>query len=115
MLNRIADRVSNFFTPRLRPVEINIVSVDNKSEKEIKTSFHAKFRMGSNAFRGLYFDTKGTFETDQVIDNRTLIQILETTDLDKYVELNLKGRDVGEFSYFYHYNDNSLRITFSTF
>jgi hypothetical protein len=115
MFASLLKRITDYWKPGIKPIEISILSVDKIQDTEFKTLFVAKFRLGSPAGRDMYFNTTGTFRTDSVIDLQTLTGILETTDVDKYVKLNMKNRSKGDFNYEYLHNNNSLTINFDVF
>lgn len=106
----------NILQQKLKPIEINIESVEKISDLKSRTNFKVTFQIGFFFnLRRLRFESKGTFETGETIDKGVLIKILESTDHDKFIDSNMKKRNVGNFDYQYLHNGNWLTINYSTF
>lgn len=106
----------NFLSKVLKPVELKIVS--NKKVTDLKTfiefivTFEIKFFFNT---KNLRFETRGEFETGESINQKTLGDIINATDYNRYIDLNMKNRGKGHFEYSYLYRDNWLTITYKTF
>lgn len=61
------------------------------------------------------FQTKGALETDELINQETLSEIINETDYTKYMDLNLKNIEKGSFEYEYMYRSNPFIINYTTF
>src|SRR6187549_3089055 len=105
MFDSLLKRLTNYWEPKIEPIGVSILSVDKISDNEFKTLFDVRFKIGPPSGRRWRFDTKGSFENKATIDEQTLIEILKTTDYEKYVKLNMKRREMGDFNYEYHHND----------
>jgi hypothetical protein len=108
--------LTNLFKRNLKPIVLDIESRDKLSGSNTRINFNVIFKVAFfwNA-RDMSFESKGVFETRETIDKETLTKILETTDQDSFLELNMKRRELGNFDYQYLYNNNCLIVTFKTF
>ena len=61
------------------------------------------------------FETTGILETNELIDQEVLSDIVNETDYTKYINLNMKNIEKGNFDYEYLYRDSPLTINYTTF
>jgi len=104
----------------IKPIELEILSSEQVSATATRIKFHVTFKIDHvfdsiRSKAGLRFSTIGTCETDKSIDHQILIAILKETEYGKYMELNMKHREIGEFNYEYFYSDTWLAVNFKTF
>jgi len=106
----------NFLNTVLRPVEIKILSTETINDLKSKIAFFVKFEIQFlfNT-KNMRFETIGTTETVESISEKILMEILEKTDYQRYLDLNMKNKMVGAFDYLYLYQENWLIINYRTF
>jgi len=104
-----------FFDNVLKPVTLDILSnrvTDLKSKVQFLVTFEIQFFLFGKRMR---FETTGTLETNELIDQEVLSEIINETDYNKYMDLNLKNIENGSFDYEYLYRDKPLTICYTTF
>jgi hypothetical protein len=104
-----------FLNNILKPVTLDILT--NKGDNlNAKVRFLVTFEIQLFLFgKRMRFETTGTLETNEFIDQEVLSEIINETDYTKYMDLNLKNIENGSFDYEYSYRDNPLIINYTTF
>lgn len=103
-----------FLSNVLKPVTLDILSnrvTDLKTKVQFLVTFEIQFFLFGKRMR---FETTGTLETNELIDQEVLSEIINETDYTKYMDLNLKNIEKGSFDYEYLYRDNPLIINYTT-
>ena len=106
----------NFLSNVLKPVTLDILSNDMGTDLKTRVQFLATFEIQFFFFgRRMRFETTGVLETNELIDQKVLSDIVNETDYAKYMDLNMKNIEKGNFDYEYIYRGNSLTINYTTF
>jgi hypothetical protein len=95
---------------------LDIILNDRVTDLKTRVQFLVTFEIQFFFFgKRMRFETTGTLETGELIDQRTLSDIINQTDYTKYIDLNLKNIEKGNFDYDYLHRDNLLTINYKTF
>jgi hypothetical protein len=106
----------NFLKNVLKPITLDIISNDRVTDLKTRVQFLVTFEIQFFFFgKRIRFETTGTLETNELIDQEALSDIVNETDYTKYMDLNIKNIEKGNFDYEYLYRDSSLTINFTTF
>ncbi len=106
----------DFLNNVLKPVSLDILSNDRVTDLKTRIQFLVTFEI-QFLFWGpiVRFETTGTVETVDLIEQLELSEIISSTDYAKYIDLNLSNREKGNFDYDYLYRDSLLTINYKTF
>jgi|GEM_PF-3870977 len=106
----------NFLKNVLKPISLDILSINRVSDLRTRIQFLVTFEIQLFLFgKRFQFETIGVLETSESVEQSELSDIISQTDYTKYLDLNLKNKEVGNFDYKYLYRDNLFTINYKTF